>query len=600
MSVLKISKTSWVVISIFVLVFLTLCVVTVVIWMNSREATCEYIAQLIGKPGRASELLVHYLPESRFNFLRFTCLGLSIILLFFLPIIFRKTNNLVLSSKKYYSYFKTELRTFFSSLRRPTSGERLFVFIAFAIFFVVNIMNAVERPVSCDEAGTYLLFSSQNILVILSRYSTNNHPLNSLLIHVSDFLPLAPKIAIRLPSLIFGVFSFWLFFALAKTVFGSRLAFLALVLFAFSYPVMLYGFHGRGYGMLLFFSIGIIFCAVKISEEKKSKYWILFILFSVLGFYSVLSFLYVFITVGTALFLSSIIRKDGRAIKRLFLTGLLIAVSVITLYLPFFLISGIDAVLNNDFVKSKSLAEVLALLPKHIFSVGNFLVGSGTANQNSTLFSGLSGSIMLLIFLIYFVIRSGKIFSFSHLFLRILIPLGFVLVFLFIFTQRVIPYERTWIYLVCLTGIMVTAVFSDLVKKISDYKLLRLSGIIGAVVICMNIFNFNSKYKITWDADYKARGMYESLTALRPETKLMFTNEMIQSGLFEFYSTVSKEKKQIEYGYLDIYPFDQSRNYDLIIMDRSQDPIQFNRANYSLGYSNDYVRCFLRKPKEKY
>ena len=134
-------------------------------------------------------------------------------------------------------------------------------FIVFWLLIIacslLRIIKASVMPISYDEVFSFLHYASQNIRGIMSDYSfPNNHLLNSILMKYSVFLFGDSELAIRLPALIFGIFSCIMLYRISCLLIrGDLLRFLFLAL-SFTHPFILdLHIQARGYSIGMAFSL---------------------------------------------------------------------------------------------------------------------------------------------------------------------------------------------------------------------------------------------------------------------------------------------------------------------------------------------------------
>lgn len=119
-----------------------------------------------------------------------------------------------------------------------------------------------------DEIWTFQHYSSESLYKIFTDLATpNNHPLNSLLIKWSACFFSSPAVVLRLSAFLAGIATIFLSGLLAKTLFRSRMAVLATMMFAsLNAGLILYSNTGRGYslqGMLiLLYSLCVLLYAL--------------------------------------------------------------------------------------------------------------------------------------------------------------------------------------------------------------------------------------------------------------------------------------------------------------------------------------------------
>lgn len=287
-----------------------------------------------------------------------------------------------------------------------------------------------------DEAFTWLSFTSKNPLVAGCFYpSSNNHILFSHCTQLTALLPFHPLINLRIaaliPNLLFHVI---LLFGLRK-YFSPSVAWIGVVLVALSFPVTYYGYVARGYSLLLvFFTLAFFTTLSLVRFTTDVRAWIRLSASCIAGLYTIPVFLYPAATLFAFLLAVNVVSGNRKAVNHVLIAGCCTLIGSILLYLPVFVVSGTDAVLNHKYVKSLTLADVFAGFKEHI------------AN-NLQFFSGLSLHVLtasILVFCLVFYlanIRVNKKYGFLPVFCFALAPV-------LMFAHRIIPVERTWMYLI--------------------------------------------------------------------------------------------------------------------------------------------------------
>jgi mannosyltransferase len=130
--------------------------------------------------------------------------------------------------------------------------------------------------------------------VIGSYLRSNNHLLNTLLMKVSLAFLGEHEWSVRLPAMLFGVATIPMLYWVARLAM-SRLASLgAALLLAFSYHHIFFSQNARGYTGHLFFALLSTGALVRGIQRDAMRYWVLYVVSVVLGFASLITFVFVF------------------------------------------------------------------------------------------------------------------------------------------------------------------------------------------------------------------------------------------------------------------------------------------------------------------
>lgn len=345
-------------------------------------------------------------------------------------------------------------KAYFSSCKKLCD---ISIIVVVAIPAIFAILSAILCPVRYDEAYTYINFTRDWFYSCLVFYpNPNNHILHSFLTNMSDMLPFIPTaLVLRLPAITASVLTGFAACFFIKRYYSKRVAVFVVGVVSVLQMTIEYSFQARGYSMIVLFFVIALYSAYGVFCYGDRKYWLLFTVSSILGLYTISSFLYPLLTLDLLILIFNI--KD---IRKLIVYNLIIIIASTILYLPIVLNEGIDALINNPFVKSIDRSEVLTRLPSFfnevlvsIFSIPGMIIAS-----------------LVLLAIIYCVINKDK---------KTLVMWGVVLVapILFLIGQSVIPFPRTFIYY----GFFIVFLFAVSFKKYID--LIPFKGLVAMVLV---------------------------------------------------------------------------------------------------------------------
>ena len=158
----------------------------------------------------------------------------------------------------------------------------------FALAVVLRIFHLDRSLGGDDENAMLLYFGYSPLKVIISNYwETNNHIFHTVLVRLMGFwFGEENSIAIRFPTLLFGLASLWIIYSLALELFNSKLIAITALLIATVNPIHIhYSQTARGYGLIIFFSSAMALLAIKIFRSEK--FLLSGILITICGFLSV-------------------------------------------------------------------------------------------------------------------------------------------------------------------------------------------------------------------------------------------------------------------------------------------------------------------------
>ena len=202
------------------------------------------------------------------------------------------SNYLFFRKENKWSEYLPQNTPFLKGLPRPV----LFVLlIILAAQVTISVYLAATVPFFYDEAWSFMYFSGRGIFAAMCYYpAPNNHVFFNVLAGIVNVFNFDPVITLRIPSILFGMAATYYFFKIGNRLFSPVVALLATGLFSYSFPQIYFINMGRGYAMLIFFAVLIIYSMVRLYQEPGSKkYMFVYVVASMFGFlhYSIFSVL---------------------------------------------------------------------------------------------------------------------------------------------------------------------------------------------------------------------------------------------------------------------------------------------------------------------
>jgi uncharacterized membrane protein len=192
--------------------------------------------------------------------------------------------------------------------------------------------------------GTIAFAKASSLWQVVSSlgYYFNNHIFYSLLARGSIKILGESEIALRLPALVMGLLGIVMLFQFGKSFLGASAGIIASLLLAISAFHIDHSSEARGYSALALFSILSSFYFLKGLKTDRVKFWILYAIFTVLGFYSHVFMIAVSISQFLSALLFIVMRKwtlrdmgmSPRAFKNFFLSLFLAGIATIIIYTP--------------------------------------------------------------------------------------------------------------------------------------------------------------------------------------------------------------------------------------------------------------------------
>ncbi len=277
---------------------------------------------------------------------------------------------LILSTKSLYISKNIKLIIILSIglLKFKIRQTNRFYFLALAAMpMFLAFYFAVVLPIHCDEAWTHLYFSTRGIVSSIAYYpSTNNHIFYSLLTNFTLKIPwFSDLFLLRLPSIFAAFGSLFVCYHFIKNFFNNTFANLFLAIYPLLFLNIYYSILARGYSFLMLFFVLSLYALMKTSQDNRRFFWVIYVLSSSLGFYTMPSFLYPFVSLNV--FYLLVYFKN---IRQQIVYNLMTVALVLMLYTPVLLVSGIDSLINNPVLiptkqsRAKSIANLIPFTQK--------------------------------------------------------------------------------------------------------------------------------------------------------------------------------------------------------------------------------------------
>ncbi len=307
-----------------------------------------------------------------------------------------------------------------------------------------SVYYAVAMPVSFDEAWTFLNFTQKGLMASAAHYpAPNNHVLHSLVTNLTYYLPGLPNLwKLRFSSVVFNALALVLLYRFTARNFDKRSAWVATALASVLFLNLYYSYMSRGYALQNLCFIGALSAAFEIvKSEKPLRHWLWFAFYSILGFYTMPSFLYPFVTIN-----AWILFWRYRNVRLQLVANLCIVLVVILLYLPIVMNDGLAALMQNPYVKpvgllltAKSLPFLYFLIPAEItgwhwsvvaiLAVTALMMLLKNKQRKVIVFFAILLGAPIALLLVHRVIPFTRVFAYY----------GFILALLL-----VLPYRRKW------------------------------------------------------------------------------------------------------------------------------------------------------------
>ncbi|MFR9165963.1 MAG: hypothetical protein ACLVKO_07035 [Dysgonomonas sp.] len=439
--------------------------------------------------------------------------------------------------------------------------------IVLTIPLFASIYFALTIPVSYDEVWTYLDFTRKPFYHCMMYYPyPNNHILHSLLTNVTEHLPFFSMLfKIRIPAILASFFAWVVAYSFLKKYYSVKVAVFVVGIASVMFRSIYYSSLSRGYALVVLFFIISLYAAYNIIYKgSRRKDWIFFALSNTLGCYTMPSFLYPIVMLNLLILIYNY-KNIVQQIKYNIASGVLTFV----LYTPVFLVSGIKALTNNQFVspENHTRLDVLKQLPLFGYETIADLTGM----------SGLKMAIILAVVLIIAIKNKDK----SAITLWLVFGITPALLLL---VHSVIPFYRTFIYytfiIAFLTGISVRDELNKINIKILAVFVLILQ--IGSVVYFKQNIAEAETFN-TYANDVTKRILKKNTTYLVNYPHIMF--DMATKDGYELGNVTCQE------GEVSWNNADTIGNFDYVVIYKSYDKTQIKKP----VYSNQELNVYLNK-----
>lgn len=413
-----------------------LIVITSGVFILEYNDVCGFLINW-GGIARVEEFKTQFFTVNTFLCLR-VCFGVFLVS----SILFYKKLNKVLDYKiSFVLWIKRKIEASWINFSKT---EKQIILLLFFCLLVMRLLFLFNWEYYEDEAFSYQYLVSKGILTTLTYYpGPNNHVLYNLICSFLNYSSLSEIWVMRLPSVIVSGLIFYICIPLLKTKFDFRTSLIISLLTQFCFNFFLYSFQGRGYALEVLFVVLAFYGLYKNSKGRDENYIFLFIVSSVLGLYTIPIFVYPLISIVTFNLLLN--RID---FKTLFYSCVVIGGGAVLCYFPIFIVSGVDSVVANDWVKSLGITHVLREFPHYINGLQDWLWDFPSY-----------GIIFSLGLFILMLLRFGLKKWFWFAVLSFLIPFSLIIL------QGVLPFPRVWTYLTLLQGVCVGFLISQIKVK---------------------------------------------------------------------------------------------------------------------------------------
>lgn len=330
------------------------------------------------------------------------------------------------------------LAALWKGLRSTLATESRLHLGALVLVTVVAVAVRLEflfQPMRYDESVTYVHYASRPWYIALTTYTApNNHVLHSELVHLTTALLGGSEWAIRLPAFIAGVMVVPATYVAGRALYGKHAGLVGAGLVAASSLLVEYSTNARGYTLLALCFGLLLALGTRLLRTSNHAEWLAFAVLGAIGLFTVPVMLYAFGAVATWLGLSFLIEGEWRLLLRRLLPSVAAAALLAAIaYAPIVAASGLSSLVANEFVQSLSWSEFLDAFPESLESLW--------AGWNRDVWLPLEAALV-----VGFVVA----LIFHRRVCRVGVPPALAaLAFIgaAVAVQRVVPFERVWLFL---------------------------------------------------------------------------------------------------------------------------------------------------------
>ena len=315
-----------------------------------------------------------------------------------------------------------------AAFSEPAYRRELALLAAIVVLGAAARLTWITSPIRLDEAISFMNFSRLGAVHAATNYHTNSHTLNSLLMVLSTWLFGESEAALRLPSFLCGLAVIPLAGRVVRRVAGGPAALLSAALVAATPGMVEFGFLARGYSIQIMLFFMLLMSVRRLAVRGGAWAGLGVALLPAALMYTMLSSLYPVAVAAAWGFVLAWRERGGRGAASIVAAFVVSAGITTLLFTPMLLVSGLAAITDNYYVQPQPLGVVLNRFPASLLSTWQGW------------WRGLPAWLPLL---------TVPPFAAGLLRLRGRLPLWTVVTVLpvLLLLQRVVPYPRTWLFL---------------------------------------------------------------------------------------------------------------------------------------------------------
>ncbi|MHB9073739.1 MAG: glycosyltransferase family 39 protein [Desulfobaccales bacterium] len=334
--------------------------------------------------------------------------------------------------------------------------------VSLGFIFIVGIFLKVYflfAPIRMDEAGIFVLLASKSLTVNIFSYPfPGHHVFYTIMVNILHNIFGDNAWVMRLPALLAGILLVPATYLLFRTISNPFTAILSSALVTVSSPLIEYSTTARGYSIVNFIFIISLLLIYYLSENRNTFGWLLFILLSSIGFYTITVFLFPFgISILCYTLLITFRRSNYVYLKDVGLAVLITILFTFILYSPIIMIYGTGVLSSN---------EVLTSMPLMAFINGL----GGMVRFSWAYWNREVPPIIIYIVAFGFIILLARI-KYANKELQALLLSSLLWIMTLLFIMRLHPLPRVWLFLIPIYLGLACTGLSYAVEKITRHSL---------------------------------------------------------------------------------------------------------------------------------
>jgi hypothetical protein len=541
--------------------------VVLMVFIYNYDDFTVFLVKFSGSEDKLQQFRASFLTPQKFIILR--AILLIIAALYGLLFFFIRPSQLVVFINEIKKDAILVCRDVLEEIRSFSFSEKIIVSGILLFITGVHLFYFFRLPMFIDEAFSYVHFVSKGFLISASYYpGPNNHFFYSELCVLTDLFFDDPVLVMRLPAFVSGLILSTSLFLVLKKYLGFKVALLSIIIFSLSEQINFYSSQGRGYMLFSLFVFLSFYSLGQFLFNARKFYLLLFVVSSVLGFYTIPVFLYPF----SSMFLWSLFviwkKHDRPLFFKTFALYFSIVVLVLILYLPVFLVNPPEVIFGNPWVSSP--ADFYSRFPQYLLQLNNFW----WSDNFSLLFSSaaLAGLIWL----------GAK----NNISIVVAIILLFFFPWLMIFIQKVLPFERVWLYYLLFLSVGLSYLIINLIciftKDASWQKKIAIACTI-VVLVFFTFFNYRILEQETFSYYKELDKFFAKIDSMHLKNKNIQVTDADYNTFMRFHAIEKKNQLRV------ISSRDEITKPDLLIMPKDQ-PLQ--DSSYIFLFQNSYVKAY--------